>query len=96
MKIQHNVPTETWENATNWATVAYQNICFSDGHVPLKELKEFVHDAEVELNGMVDLNAVDWVWTRLAETGPHGKEYRDDWEPEYRMTVYGESIETQP
>ncbi|MEM7479399.1 MAG: hypothetical protein AAF483_30820 [Planctomycetota bacterium] len=85
-----NVPAKTWEIATNWALTAYANTCFSGGHVPLSELKAFVSEAEEELSGPVDLDSIDWVWGRLAETSPRSEEYVQRFQPEYRFHVYGE------
>lgn len=89
----NDVPPQTWDEATGWAITAYHNICFSDGHAPLNELKAFIHDAEIKFNGPVDLSTVDWVWARLAKTGPHGQQYRDRFEPQYRMVVYGKPMQ---
>ena len=35
-----------------------------------------------------DLQSIDWMWERLAETGPHGQRYVEKFEPEYRSLVY--------
>ena len=91
-----NVPANTWDDATAWAMTAYHNICFSAEHVPLESLKDFINDAEDKLAGPVDLNSVDWVWSRLAECSSSGEQYRDRFEPQYRLTVYGEPIPKQP
>ncbi|MAP07555.1 MAG: hypothetical protein CMM00_01585 [Rhodopirellula sp.] len=90
-----NVPAKTWDDATGWAITAYHNICFSAEHVPLDSLKQFINDAESMLAGPVDLDSVDWVWSRLAECSPHGEQYRERFEPQYRLTVYGEPISNQ-
>ena len=91
-----NVAPKTWDDATGWAITAYHNICFSAEHVPLESLKRFTHDAEDKLAGRVDLDSVNWVWSRLAECSAHGEHYRDRFEPQYRSTVFGEPISNQP
>ena len=72
-----------------WAGIAYANVCFSEGHVTLDALKSFVKDVEAKFKGPVDLSTVDWLWERLAATGPHGKQYRERFEPAYLEEVYG-------
>ena len=91
-----NVPAKTWDDATSWAVTAYHNICFSAEHVSLESLKDFIDDAEDELAGPIDLDSVDWVWSRLSECSPLGEQYRDRFEPQYRLTVYGEPITKEP
>lgn len=85
------VPIQKWGDATRWAITAYHNVCFSEEHVTLDELVRFNHDAGIELAGNVGLESIDWVWARLAKTGPHGQRYVDKFEPEYRSLVYGAS-----
>lgn len=85
------VPNPTWEEATGWAITAYANVCFSEEHVTFDELVRFNHDARMELAGDVNMQTIDWVWARLAKTGPHGQRYVDKFEPEYRSLVYGAS-----
>jgi len=83
-----SVPTKTWDDATGWAITAYHNVCFSETHVTFDELVRFNHDAKMKLAGNVHLISIDWVWERLAETGPHGQRYFEKFEPEYRSLVY--------
>lgn len=83
------VSPQTWDDATGWAITAYHNICFNANHTTLKELDSFVADTEERLNGPVDLATIDWIWARLAATGPHGEAYASRFLPQYRATVYG-------
>jgi hypothetical protein len=83
------VSTETWDHATGWAVTAYHNVCFSESHVTFEELVRFNKDAKVRLAEDIDLLTIDWVWARLAETGPHGQKYVSKFEPEYTSVVYG-------
>lgn len=82
-----------WDEATGWAITAYHNICFSDAHVPLAELKSFKHDVAERLTGDVDLNTVDWIWIRLEQASPYGREYAAKFEPVYRNQVYRDSLD---
>jgi hypothetical protein len=82
-----NVSAEAWEVATSWAITAYANVCFSEDHVSIEELRRFRNDTEKRLAGKVDLVTIDWIWQRLGETGPHGKHYRQRFEPQYRGDV---------
>jgi hypothetical protein len=79
-----DVDAEVWDVATTWAITAYANVCFSEGYVTLDELRRFRADTERRLAGDVDLKTIDWIWQRLAETGPHGQQYRQRFEPQYR------------
>ena len=81
------VPKKTWDDATGWAITAYHNVCFSESHVTIVEMVRFNHDARMKLAGNVDLQSVDWVWKRLAETGPHGQRYVDKFEPKYMAAI---------
>ena len=85
------VSPTTWDHATGWAITAYHNVCFSEGHVTFDELVRFNHDTKLKLTENVDLQTIDWVWERLAKTGPHGQKYFDKFGPEYRSLVYGTS-----
>jgi hypothetical protein len=83
------VSAETWEHATSWVITAYHNICFSHEQVPLEELAHFIDDAQNQFQREVDLQLIDWVWARLAETGTHGRWYVEKFESEHRANVSG-------
>lgn len=87
-----NVSPKTWEDATGWAITAYHNICFNANHTSLHELDSFIADTEERLDGAVDLATIDWIWERLAATGPHGQKYAGRFLPQYRASVYGTAI----
>ena len=78
------VSVAAWDVATGWAITACGNVCFSEGYVPIDELRRFRVDVEKRLKAEVDLTTIDWIWQRLGETGPHGQQYRKRFEPEYR------------
>jgi hypothetical protein len=82
------VDVEVWKAATSSTITAYENICFCESTVPIGELKRFRADIDERLTGHVDLSTTDWIWQRLAETGPHGRLYRKKFEPEYRLCLY--------
>ncbi len=82
-----DVNAAVWEVATSWAITAYANVCFSDEHVPIDEHRRFRVDSEKRFEGDVNLATIDWVWQRLGETGPHGAQYRDRFEPQYRENL---------
>ena len=82
-----SVSAKQWEYAVGWAVTAFHNVCFSEEHVTYDELVRFNHDVRKELEGEVSLQAIDWVWARLAQTGPHGEQYVKRFEPQYRSSI---------
>ena len=70
-----------------WMGCAYGNVCFSPDHVSLAELKRLNEDVRLKLETNVDLDTADWIWRRLAETGPHGAQYVAKFEPRYRQEL---------
>lgn len=87
-----SVSSKTWNAATGWAITAYVNVCFSREHVAYDQLTRFNREVEERLSGRVDLKTIDWIWTRLSETGPHGQRYVLTFEPQYREEVYEEKV----
>lgn len=87
------VPKKSWDEATDRVVAAYHNVCFSESHVPFNELVRFNHDAKVKLGGEVDIHSIEWIWTRLAETGPHGRKYVDRFKSEDMTVVDSSSSE---
>ena len=79
-----DVEPEPWETASGWAITAYHNVCFSRSHVTLLEMKRFRSDVKAEFATGIDLATIDWIWRRLAQTGPHGKQYVERFEPQFR------------
>ena len=66
---------------------AYHNVCFSPEHVTLAELKRFTADTQPKVAAKVDIQTLDWIWERLAETGPAGDKYVQKFGPVYREQV---------
>ena len=81
------VSEKAWNAAVGWTRTACGNICFSNDHLPLPEMKKFVESLEARLSEPVDLDTIDCIWDQLQETGPHGKRYVADYRPEYRREV---------
>jgi hypothetical protein len=98
-QLAHRKPPEAnakaWEVATRWASTAVGNVCFSEEHVPIAELRRFRADLAARLEGDVDLSTIDWIWQRLAKTGPHGREYQQKFEAAYRDEVNAALQKTQ-
>ena len=90
------VSEKSWEVAVNWVHTAVNNVCFSATHVPLVEMKRFVNDLESRLSGRVDLDIVNWIWDRLEQTGPHGKQYVANWRQEFLRDLEYQQQKDQP
>jgi len=64
-----------WEQAWILAYNGFGNVCFSPSHVSLREMRRLKADLEAKMHQPATLASLRWLWDRLAETGPHGKEY---------------------
>ncbi len=73
-----------WDCAEQWVGTAYSNVCFSPGHVTTAEMYRLRDDLKARLGGPADLETLRWIWSRLGETGPHGREYIERFGPEFR------------
>lgn len=82
-----DVSVKEWGCATFWMGIAFANVCYSPGHVTLSELKQLNDDLGTKLQGSVDMQTVDWIWQRLAATGPHGAQYSAQFEPRYQAEL---------
>src|SRR4051794_6873902 len=67
-------PTE-WDCALGWTVTAYCNVCFSPGHVGTPEMYRLRDDLARKLDRRIGVDTLAWIWDRLAQTGPHGKQY---------------------
>lgn len=80
------VSEKLWEDRVAWASIAHCNICFSEGHTKYSEMLRFENELDEKLKGPVDLDALNWIGERAAQTGPHGEQYmikvkwREQWE----------------
>lgn len=86
-RISLSLPPPEQEVVVFWTPCAYGNVCFSPDEVSLTELKRFNEDVRLRAKGSVDLATADWIWRRLAETGPHGAKYVARFEPKYRKEL---------
>jgi hypothetical protein len=78
------IDPRVWECAHGWVVTAYCNICFSPEHTATPEMYRLQADLEERLQGEIDLETLKWIWRRLGETGPHGKQYTDRFGPAFR------------
>lgn len=62
---------ETWGIAYN----GFGNVCFSPEHVSLAEMHRLKADLQAKMHQPATLESLRWLWDRLAETGPSGREY---------------------
>jgi hypothetical protein len=62
---------ETWGIVYN----GFGNVCFSPKHVSLPEMRRLRADLEAKMHRPATVASLRWFWDRLAETGPHGKQY---------------------
>jgi hypothetical protein len=69
------VDANRWE--ATWVTAynGFGNVCFSPNHASLREMHCLKAELEAKIRVPATLASVRWFWDRLAETGPHGKEY---------------------
>jgi hypothetical protein len=60
-----------WETAYN----AVGNVCFTPEQVNPEEMVRLREDVERRNQKPVNLETLAWLWSRLAQTGPHGNDY---------------------
>jgi hypothetical protein len=70
-----NVNPTVWDCAHSITITAYVNICFGPGHVSTAEMYRLRDDLDRKFRDEIDLDTLVWIWERLAETGPHGRDY---------------------
>jgi hypothetical protein len=80
----YEVSPSVWECAHNWTITAYCNVCFSPGHVRTEEMYRLREDVRRKLEGEINLDTLEWIWDRLAQTGPHGKRYVERFRPRFQ------------
>jgi hypothetical protein len=47
-------------------------------------MRKFGQQLEEKLRGDIDATILEWIWDRLAETGPYGKYYTDRFREQFR------------
>lgn len=75
------VSSEAWEAGIGWTMTAHLNVCFSPRLVSREALFQLGRQLDERLASGIDAGTIEWVWDRLAETGPHGKQYIDRFRP---------------
>jgi hypothetical protein len=75
------VDKNTWEEAVYLTTTAYGNVCYSPEHVSNAEMVRLRNDLDEKLKSKVGINTLLWIWDRLAQTGPHGRQYITRFKP---------------
>jgi hypothetical protein len=78
------VSKKVWNNGIGFTVTAHYNVCFSPGHTDLAAMVRFGEKLDEKLQERVDLSIFEWIWDRLAETGPHGKRYTDQFRSSLR------------
>jgi hypothetical protein len=73
-----------WDCAHGWVVTANGNVCFSPEHAATSEMHRLRHDLQKRIAGEIDLNTLKWIWSRLGDTGPHGKRYVDRFGSSFR------------
>lgn len=64
-----------WEAAWQTAYNAVGNVCFTPEHITREELTCLREDVERQDQLPLSFDTLAWLWSRLAQTGPHGQEY---------------------
>ena len=89
-----NVSERLWTECVAWASIAHCNICFSEGHTSYEAMCRFEEQLDEKLQGEVDLDTIEWIGERLAETGPHGRQYMNKWREQWKSMheAWGQDI----
>jgi len=74
----------TWDCAHGWVFTAYCNVCSSPGKPGTAEMYRLRDDLDARLKGPHDLKTLRWIWDRLGETSPYGKQYTERYGPRFR------------
>jgi hypothetical protein len=67
---------------------AHCNVRFSLSHTSREAMHSYGQQVEKRLQGEVDAGIFEWIWDRLAETGPHGKRYTDRFRQAFRVSMH--------
>lgn len=83
-----DISPERWSEENFGIGTAFANVCFSTNHVPLDEMERLTVDLRERITGQpIDLTTIDWVWDRLAATGPHGEQYVGKWRTAWQKSA---------
>lgn len=92
-----NVDAELWQECIAWASTAHGNICFSEGHTSYSSMCRFEEQLDEKLKEEVDIDTIEWIGERLAETGPNGQQYMTKWQKQWQAILdhFGKKEEPQ-
>lgn len=82
-----DIPDHAWEEGINWTVTAHCNVCFSPDHASFENMCIYGQQLEEKLQGKIDASTLEWVWDRLAETGPQGKRYTDQFRGQFKESL---------
>lgn len=74
-QLPTEVSEEVWDGTVSWGCIAFGNICATESHTSYEEMCHLECDLDAKLAGPIDIAFFEWLWSRLAETGPHGAGY---------------------
>lgn len=78
-QVPAGVNPKQWENLTTLTDIGFGNVFFSPKHASYTEMLRFQADLEEKLRAdkPIRVETLRWIWKRLSETGPHGKDYSE-------------------
>jgi hypothetical protein len=86
-----NVDQMRWEAACDITCSAVGNVCYTPEHVSMSEMRRLREDIERKAAEPASLDTLRWIWHRLAQTGPHGKECA-----ERMIVLFDETVASDP
>jgi hypothetical protein len=69
------VTKKEWEGTWIVAYNGLGNVCYTPSCVSLQEMRRLKADVAAKARRPATVASLRWFWQRLAETGPHGKQY---------------------
>ena len=76
-----------WGEGIGWTVTAHCNIFFAPSPDTYDAMSRFGRALDEKVQGEVDVNAIEWLWDRLAESGPDGKRYTDNFRSSMREAL---------
>jgi hypothetical protein len=95
------VNAHAWGEAAGFVTqTAVGNICFTPDYVSHDEVRRLRQDVEAKMaEGPASVETLDWLWRRLAQTGPSGVKYTTQFQPmwdEMKAWIKPPPVNSQP
>lgn len=75
------VDGHVWQEVCKLGGIAVGNVCFTPRHVSLEEIEALRADVAAKDAAPIDADTLQWLWDRLAATGPHGQRYTRRMQP---------------